>query len=82
MEPVYVPKKPQEKAMQRALMQFFLPSNFATVRKALIAAHREDLIGTGKSALVPPERGKNAQKIPQKKEKQPKKSVDKRRRNG
>ncbi len=40
MQPVYVPKKPEEKAMQRALMQFFLPANFNTVRKALIKANR------------------------------------------
>ena len=92
MQPVYVPKSPQEKAMQRALMQFFLPANFHTVRKALKAANREDLIGTGKNALVPPERTrdfperggkpKNKSEIPPKKGKQAKKSVDKRRRNG
>ena len=92
MEKVYVPKTPQEKAMQRALMQFFLPSNFSTVRKALRLADREDLIGTGKNVLVPPERTyretdrgqkpRDARKNPQKKGKQTKKSVDKRRRNG
>ena len=82
MEPVYVPKSPQEKAMQRALMQFFLPANFNTVRKALRLADREDLIGTGKNALVPPERMKNVREIPPKKGKQAKKSVDKRRGNG
>ena len=68
--------------MQRALMQYFLPANFNTVRKALRLCSREDLIGTGKNALVPPERTPNERKIPQKKGKQTKKSVDKRRRNG
>ena len=82
MEPVFVPKSPQEKAMQRALMQFFLPSNFATVRKALRLRHREDLIGSGKNALVVPERTRDPVPIPKKKGKQSKKSVDKRRRNG
>ena len=92
MQPVFVPKSPQEKAMQRALMQFFLPANFSTVRKALKLANREDLIGTGKNALVPPERTREMsaqgtkpqrkREIPPKKEKQAKKSVDKRRRNG
>jgi uncharacterized radical SAM protein YgiQ len=92
MQPVFVPKKPEEKAMQRALMQFFLPANFNTVRKALKLANREDLIGTGKNALVPPERthqpserGRDPRRkdeIPAKKGKQAKKSVDKRRRNG
>ena len=92
MQPVYVPKKPEEKAMQRALMQYFLPANFNTVRKALRQANREDLIGTGKNALVPPERTRETNdrsgnprgkhEIPPKKGKQAKKSVDKRRRNG
>ena len=82
MRPVFVPKKPEEKAMQRALMQFFLPANFHTVRKALKLANREDLIGTGKNALVPPERTREGTEFPKKKGKQTKKSVDKRRRNG
>ncbi len=82
MRPVYVPRKPEEKAMQRALMQFFLPSNFNTVRKALRQAHREDLIGTDKYALVPPERMRQMRNMPKKNAKGAKKSVDKRRRNG
>ncbi len=82
MQPVYVPKTPQEKAMQRALMQYFLPSNFNTVRKALRQGHREDLIGTDRHALVPPERTEKPRKSPQKYTKEAKKSVDKRRRNG
>jgi len=82
MKPVFVPKDPSEKAMQRALMQYFLPANFRTVRKALKLADREDLIGTGKNALVPPERIEKSREIPKKKGKQAKKTVDKRRRNG
>ena len=82
MRPVFVPRKPEEKAMQRALMQFFLPANFNTVRRALKLAGREDLIGTGKNALVPPERSQGTREIPKKKGKQAKKSVDKRCRNG
>ena len=82
MEPVYVPKTVQEKTMQRALMQFFLPSNFNTVRKALQIAHREDLIGTDRRSLVPPERSAESRKMPKKNAKPAKKSVDKRRRNG
>ena len=82
MEPVFVPKDPREKAMQRALMQFFLPANFATVRRALKLCHREDLIGFGKNALVPPERAPKSGETPKKKGKPAKKSVDKRRRNG
>ena len=82
MKPVFVPKDPSEKAMQRALMQYFLPANFRMVRKALKLADREDLIGTGKNALVPPERIEKSREIPKKKGKQAKKTVDKRRRNG
>lgn len=55
--PVYVPKTQEEKAMQRALMQYRNPRNARLVRKALHLAHREDLIGTGHHALVAPERG-------------------------
>ena len=35
MEPVYVPKNPHEKAMQRALMQYRRPQNYFLVREAL-----------------------------------------------
>ncbi len=53
-KPVYVPKDPAEKKMQRALMQFRLPENHALVRQALNKAGRRDLIGRGPDALVPP----------------------------
>ncbi len=53
-ERVYVPRSPQEKAMQRALLQYKRPQNHALVRKALHLAGREDLIGFGPKCLVPP----------------------------
>ncbi|MEN6470849.1 MAG: YgiQ family radical SAM protein [Clostridiaceae bacterium] len=56
MEKVYVPRSYEEKAMQRALMQYFMPQHRAMARKALVKAGREDLIGFHKNALVPPER--------------------------
>lgn len=56
MEPVHVARSLHEKGLQRALMQYFLPRNFAKVREALTLAGREDLIGFHKDALVPPER--------------------------
>ena len=59
-KPVYVPRTPHEKAMQRALLQFRRPQNFPLVREALRLAHREDLIGTGRNCLVPPEGVKTA----------------------
>lgn len=54
MEKVYVPKTPKEKSMQRALLQYFNPKNRDKVIDALIAAGREDLIGTAPNCLVPP----------------------------
>lgn len=51
-EKVYVPKTPEEKEMQRALIQFAVPRNHQKVKKALIKAHREDLIGNGKDCLI------------------------------
>jgi len=56
MEPVCVARSLHEKGLQRALMQYFLPRNFAKVREALTLAGREDLIGFHKEALVPPAR--------------------------
>lgn len=52
--PVYVPKDPMEKKMQRALMHYRLPENHALVRQALNTAGRRDLIGRHPDALVPP----------------------------
>ena len=53
---MYVPRDPHEKAMQRALMQYFNPVNHDLVREALKKAGRSDLIGFGKDYLVPPRR--------------------------
>ena len=55
MEPVYVPRTPQEKAEQRALLQYFRPENRQKVLSALKAAGRQDLIGTGPHCLVAPD---------------------------
>ena len=52
MERVYVPTDPPEKAMQRALIQYRDPKNYALVREALVKAHREDLIGSGAKCLI------------------------------
>ena len=60
MEKVYVPTDPHEKAMQRALIQYRNPKNYYLVKEALLAAHREDLIGSGPKCLiraVPPRAG-------------------------
>ena len=62
MEPVYVPKTPEEKGMQRALLQYFQPKNKVLVLAALKKAGRRDLIGTGPDCLVAPE--EPARRIP------------------
>ena len=54
MEPVYVPKNPHEKAMQRALMQYRRPQNYFLVREALQKAGRTDLIGFDAKCLIRP----------------------------
>ena len=56
MTPVFVARDPEDKAMQRALLQSGNPKNHALVRKALQLAGREDLIGWNKHCLVPPEK--------------------------
>lgn len=55
MEKVYVPKTPKDKAMQRALLQYYMPKNRELVLEALKRAGRYDLIGTGKGCLAAPE---------------------------
>ena len=57
MKSVYVPKDPHEKAMQRALMQYRRPENYALVEEALKKAGREDLIGFGPKCLIRPRKG-------------------------
>ena len=54
MEPVYVPKNPHEKAMQRALMQYRDPKNYVLVKEALVKAGRTDLIGFTPKCLIRP----------------------------
>lgn len=56
MKPVYVPKNPHEKAMQRALLQYRSPENYTLVKEALIKAGRQDLIGYGPKCLLHPAR--------------------------
>ena len=55
---IYVAKTPEEKAMQRALLQYKNPANHNLVRKALRMCGREDLIGFTKNCLVRPEPGR------------------------
>lgn len=52
MEPVYVAKTPHDKALQRALLQYYNPKNHKLCEEALRKAHRYDLIGNGKNCLI------------------------------
>ncbi|WP_337400801.1 YgiQ family radical SAM protein [Ruminococcus sp.] len=59
MKEVYVPKTEEEKSMQRALLQYFIPENKQKVIKALIKAGRNDLIGYDSKCLVQPMSNQN-----------------------
>ena len=59
MQPVYVPKNPHEKAMQRALIQYRDPKNYDLVMEALKKTGRMDLVGYDKRCLIRPEKGKS-----------------------
>ena len=52
MEEVYVARSEHDKALQRALLQYFNPKNKRLVEEALIKAGRRDLIGFGASCLI------------------------------
>lgn len=67
LEPVYVAKKPEDKALQRALLQYYKPENQRRIIEALIKANRRDLIGRGDGKLVAPDaeylKKQNARKV-------------------
>jgi radical SAM superfamily enzyme YgiQ (UPF0313 family) len=50
---VEVARTATERRLQRALLQFFKPENYADVRRALEQAGRTDLIGNGPDCLIP-----------------------------
>ena len=55
LEPVYVAKDKEEKALQRALLQYYKPQNRRKIIDALKKAGRTDLIGNTKGCLVTPD---------------------------
>lgn len=55
LKEVYVAKDPHEKALQRALLQYFNPKNKSLVKEALIKADRRDLIGFSDKCLIQPD---------------------------
>lgn len=68
MKPVYVPKNPHEKAMQRALMQYRNPENYELVKEALHIAGRDDLIGFEQKCLIRPRQLKREKGISSKRD--------------
>lgn len=58
-EKVYVAKSQNEKAMQRALLQYKNPANYELVYDALTKAGRTDLIGFDKKCLIRPRKNQN-----------------------
>lgn len=61
--PVYSAKSLREKRMQKALLQYWDVTQHDLAREALVLAGRRDLIGSAAHHLVPPERGKGALSI-------------------
>jgi hypothetical protein len=57
---VYVARQLHDRKLQRALMPFFKPENWFTVREALLQAGRQDLIGSGCDCLIPAQPPKEA----------------------
>ena len=55
-------KRRKKKAMQRALLQYYLPQNRQLVLSALKQAGRQDLIGTKPNCLVAPEQRSDSQR--------------------
>lgn len=63
MDKVYTPKSKDEKAMQRALIQYRNPENYEIVKRALLSNGRKDLIGFDKHCLIAPRQiNKNSSK--------------------
>lgn len=67
MKEIYTAKTMEEKAEQRALLQYFLPQNREIVLRALKKCGRFDLIGSGKNCLVADNKPANKNKPIQKK---------------
>lgn len=66
MEKVYVAKNEHDKALQRALLQYFNPKNQHLVEEALKRAGRYDLIGFDKKCLIRP--SNNSRSVNQKRQ--------------
>lgn len=57
LQEVYVPRTPEQKKEQRALLQYFKPENRDIVERALRKCGRADLIGYSSECLIKPRSG-------------------------
>lgn len=82
LEKVFVAKSPHDKALQRALMQYFNPKNYDLVYEALKKTGRHDLIGTGPKCLIKPKQSdKLNNRVSNNYDKKRKKTVQRRKKN-
>ncbi len=61
---IYIPRKPEQRRLQKALLRYHDADNWPSLRRALLDMGRGDLIGDGPNCLVPadgPARGKHRQ---------------------
>ena len=75
LKPIYVPRSDKEKAMQRALLQYFDPAKRSLVAQALQEAGRTDLIGYGEDCLIPPAPGAHGSRREGKKQETPRRTA-------
>ncbi len=83
LEKVFVAKTPHDKALQRALMQYFNPKNYDLVYEALKKAGRGDLIGNSPKCLIKPkanDKTNSKNQINRKNDRQRKTNLQKRKR--
>jgi uncharacterized radical SAM protein YgiQ len=60
MQRVSTAKGDKQRALQRALLQYWKPENYDLVKRALVEAGREDLIGDEPDSLIPSRRPRGA----------------------
>ncbi len=74
---VYVPRSPEQKKEQRALLQYFKPENRDIVERALRKCGRSDLIGYSSECLIKPRSGQGVKSRSNGTKKDPKKHTRK-----
>jgi hypothetical protein len=50
---VYIPRKPEQRRLQKALLRYHDAANWPVIRKALVEMGRAELIGDGDNCLIP-----------------------------